>query len=112
LQRHLVMNRLRGTLVASLLTVALGCASHQPALRPAPPRDRLTDSPSEKLAAMPVPDPAADPENQDRRFGVESARERGETAQRKREEKRRCVDVVSAQQAKGNKPPPCPPQQK
>jgi hypothetical protein len=106
------MNLLRRTLIASLLSLALACTAHRPALRPAPPRDRLTDSPAEKLAALPVPDPAADAENQDRRFGIESARERGETAQRKREEKRRCVDVVSAQQAKGNKPPPCPPQKK
>ena len=97
-----------GILGAFFLALTTGCAAPRPALRKAPPRDRLTDTPSEKLAAMPVPDPAADPENKDQRFGIETARERGETAQRKREEKRRCVDIVSAQQAKGQKPPPCP----
>lgn len=91
--------------VASAL--AVGCASPRSGLRDAPTAGRVTDSPRERMAAMPVPDPTADPENQDQRFGVESARERGETAKQKREAKERCVDVVSAQAATGNKLPPC-----
>jgi hypothetical protein len=95
------------TLEASVVALALlcGCATARP------PRDRVTDSPAEKLAAMPVPDPAADPENKDQRFGIESARERDQTAQRQREEKRRCVDVVSKSEAAKGKPP-CPPPRK
>jgi hypothetical protein len=91
-----------------LLALALGCAAPRPALQPARPA-RLTGLPADSLATMPVPDPAADRENQDRRFGVDSARERGETAKRKREEQRRCVDVVANGGATGSTKPPCPP---
>jgi len=58
---------------------------------------------------MPVPDPAADPENQDQRFGVQSARERGETIKAKRDEKSRCVDVVTNGEAAKGQKPPCQP---
>jgi hypothetical protein len=91
-----------------VLALAMGCATPRPTLRDGQTRQRLTNTPAEKLAAMPVPDPAADPENKDQRFGIESARDRGETARRKREEKRRCVDVVSRSEAARGKPP-CPP---
>ena len=99
------MSTFKASVVLALL---LGCASPRPALRSDRGPERLTDTPAEKLAAMPVPDPAADPENKDQRFGIESARERGETAKRKREEKSRCVDVVSKSEAARGKPP-CPP---
>jgi hypothetical protein len=103
-----------GTLSTLFLALALGCASSRPALRDGQPGERVTDSPREKMAGMPVPDPTADPENQDQRFGIETARDRGETLKQKREAKQRCVDVVSAQTAKGTKAPPCvpPPQKK
>jgi hypothetical protein len=91
-----------------LVALALGCATPRPALRERQASQRLTSSPAEKLAAMPVPDPAADLENKDQRFGIESARERAETARRKREEQRRCVDVISKREAARGKPP-CPP---
>jgi hypothetical protein len=94
-------------LTLGFLALGLACATPRSQLR----RDqtgRLTDGPAEKLAAMPVPDPAADPENKDQRFGIESARERGETAKRKREEKNRCVDVISKREAAREKPPCLP----
>jgi hypothetical protein len=91
-----------------LLALLSGCATARPSLRQGQTRQLLTDSPAEKLAATPVPDPAADPENKDQRFGIESARERNETARRKREEQRRCVDVISRADAAKAKPP-CPP---
>jgi hypothetical protein len=101
------------TLAASTLLFMLlsGCASPRPTLRPDQARQRLRDTPAEKMAGIPVPDPAADPENQDRRFGVESARERNETVRRQREERRRCVDVIARNDATGGKPV-CPPSQK
>jgi hypothetical protein len=92
-----------------LLMAAIGCATPRPALRESQAKARLTDTPRERLAAIPVPDPAAAPENQDQRFGIESARERGETAKQKLEERRRCVDVVSGRQASKKTRPPCPP---
>jgi hypothetical protein len=88
-----------------VLALLFGCASPRPALRPDLAGQRVADSPAEKMAAIPVPDPAADPENQDRRFGIESARERNDTAQRKREEQRRCVDVISKKETAGGKIP-------
>jgi hypothetical protein len=94
---------------ALLLLAAIGCATPRPALRESQAKARLTDTPRDRMAAMPVPDPAAAPENQDQRFGIESARERRETAKQKLEERRRCVDVVSAQQASKKPRPPCPP---
>lgn len=99
------------TLPLILLALALGCAGPRAGLR-AEQRQRVTDSPAEKMSAMPVPDPAADPENNNERFGVDSARERGETAQRKREEKRRCVDVVTNGEAAKGQKPTCPPANK
>src|SRR5690349_16537004 len=62
------MNTFKATLV---LTLLLGCASPRPALRADRTPARLTDTPAEKLAAMPVPDPTADPENKDQRYGIE-----------------------------------------
>jgi hypothetical protein len=99
------------TFKASVVLLALlsGCATPRPSLRQGQTRQRLTDTPAEKLAAMPVPDPAASPENQDRRFGIESARERNETARRKREEQRRCLDAISRSEAAKGKPPCLPP---
>lgn len=99
---------IRRALSIGLLALAVGCAAPRPTLRDGQTRQRLSNSPAEALAAMPVPDPAAAPENKDQRFGIESARERGETVRRKREEKRRCVDVVSKGEAAKGKPP-CPP---
>jgi hypothetical protein len=96
------MSTFKASVVLALL---LGCASPRPALRADRGPQRLTDTPAEKLAAMPVPDPAADPENQDRRFGIETAREREETARQKREQKRRCVDVIAKSEAAKGKPP-------
>jgi hypothetical protein len=96
------------TISMTLLALVLGCASSRSALRSDKPRDRVTDSPAEKMAAMPVPDPSANPENKDQRFGIESARERGETAKQKREDQHRCVDVVSAGEASKGKPPCTP----
>jgi hypothetical protein len=95
------MNTLKATLV---LTLLLGCASPRPALRADRTPARLTDTPAEKMAAMPVPDPTADPENKDQRYGIESARAREETARQKREQKRRCVDVVARAEAAKGKP--------
>jgi len=96
------MSTFKASVVLALL---LGCASPRPALRSDRGPERLTDTPAEKLAAMPVPDPAADPENKDHRFGIESARAREETARQKREQKRRCVDVVAKGEAAKNRPP-------
>jgi len=103
------MSTFKATVI--LLALFAGCATPRPSLRPAPARDRLGDTPAEKLAALPVPDPAADPENQDRRFGIQSARARDEEARRQREERRRCVDVISRAEAQKAKPP-CPPVKK
>src|SRR5205814_4480690 len=94
-----------------VLALLSGCATPRPALRQPQARDRLRDTPAEKMAALPVPDPAADPEYKDQRFGIESARERDETARRKREERQRCVDVISRSEAARGKPP-CPPSKK
>jgi hypothetical protein len=99
-------------LIVLAFALALGCAHAGNNLRPAPAGERVTDSPAEKLAAMPVPDPAADPENKDQRFGIESARDRGQTAKAKREEQRRCLDVVSPADAAKGKKPTCPPPSK
>lgn len=93
-----------------LMALVFGCATPRASLRAEQPRNRITDSPAEKMSAMPVPDPTADPENKDQRFGIESARARKETARRQQDEQRRCVDVVSdADAAKGSKPPCQPP---
>jgi hypothetical protein len=92
-------------LSVAVLALGLGCATPRPQLRPAQPHARLTNTPAEKLAAMPVPDPAADPENRDRRFGIDSARARADAARQKREEERRCVDVISKPEAAKGKPP-------
>jgi hypothetical protein len=108
-QLAFMMTGRRPLYTAFLIMVAFGCATPRPALREPSAKTRLTDTPRERMAAIPVPDPAATRENQDQRFGIESARERGETAKQKAEEKRRCVDVVSARQAGKNTPPPCPP---
>src|SRR5205085_1020290 len=89
------------------MTYAMACAVQRPAARGSKTSERLTNSPRESLAAMPVPDPTADPENKDQRFGIESARQRGDTLKQKRAELKRCADVVSAQEAK-KKIPPCP----
>jgi hypothetical protein len=110
------MNKLKGlcaTLVVALLPGLLGCANQRAARKPSlhdrPAAERrLTDTPAERLAAMPVPDPAAAPENKDQRFGLESDKHRRETEARKRAEKQRCVDVVSDKDAK-KRQPPCPP---
>jgi hypothetical protein len=83
-----------------LVSLASGCATTSTRAKEA----RLADTPADRLANMPVPDLGADPENKDRRFGIESARERNETAQRKREERRRCVDVVSKGEAAKSQP--------
>jgi hypothetical protein len=99
--------------MVAFLSSALGCATTERARRPAASdgqtaEQRLHDAPAERLAGLPVPDPAASPENQDQRFGVESARARREAEARRRDEKRRCVDVVSAEDARKRRPP-CPP---
>jgi hypothetical protein len=94
------------------LILALACASSRPALHQPPSGDRVSDSPRERMSGMPVPDPTADPENQDQRFGIESARDRGQTAKQKREERQRCLDLISKAQAAGKKPPPCLPAKK
>jgi hypothetical protein len=102
------MSTLKASLVLALL---FGCATPRPTLRPSPTTQRVADSPAEKMAAIPTPDPAADPENQDRRFGIETARDRNETARRQREEQRRCLDAISRSEAARAKPP-CVPSQK
>jgi hypothetical protein len=82
------------------LALALGCAHAGSEQRP-------RDSPRERMGGMPAPDPTANPDNKDQRFGIDSARERGETAAQKRAAQRRCVEVVG-----GKAPPkgaPCPP---
>ena len=96
------------TLAMVLMAGTMACATARPGLDSSQSNRRLTNTPREKLAAMPVPDPAADPDNQDQRFGIESARERRELAKQKKAQQSRCVDVVSAQEA-GKPTPPCPP---
>src|SRR6185295_13032132 len=56
------------TFKASVVVLALlsGCATPRPGWRQDQSQKRLKDTPAEKMAALPVPDPAADPENQDR----------------------------------------------
>lgn len=83
---------------AALSTAAaLGCATAG---------RRIPDSGREQVGGMPVPDPGADRDNQDQRFGIDSARERGDTLKQKRAEQRRCADVVSGKIP--NRGPPCP----
>jgi hypothetical protein len=103
------MSTFKAVIVALALVSA--CATPRPTLRQPAAQTRVRGTPAERLAGIPVPDPAADPENKDRRFGIDSARDRNETAQRKREERRRCVDVVSKGEAAKGKPP-CPPTNK
>jgi hypothetical protein len=94
------------------LSLAIACGGSRSALRGPPPGDRVSDSPRERMSGIPVPDPTADPENQDSRFGVDSARDRGATIKQKREERQRCLDLASKAQAEGKKPPPCLPPKK
>jgi hypothetical protein len=103
------MSTLRVVVVATALIS--GCATARPSLVQPAARSRVSGTPAERLAGIPVPDPSADPDNKNQRFGIDSARERNETAQRKREEGRRCVDVVSKGDAAKGKPP-CPPSNK
>jgi hypothetical protein len=103
------VRRFRGVLLSVLLVGSVACATRRSGFRDSQATTgRLTNSPRENLAAMPVPDPGADPEHQDQRFGIESARERAETVKQKRAEKSRCVDVVSPGEVKKGTPP-CPP---
>lgn len=84
------------TIGVALLAAALGCATAG---------KRIPDSPREKLGGMPVPDPVADRDLQDQRFGIDSARERGDTMAQKRAERRRCADIIAGKAP--NRGPPC-----
>ena len=88
------LDRFSCLLLGALTIGAVGCA-HRPAAAPETAAQRIKDSPREKMAAIPPVDPGADPENQDQRFGVESARERGQTAAQQRAERQRCVDIIA-----------------
>ncbi len=105
--------RRTGTAIAiASLSLSLSCASQKSGLQQRPPaHGRIADSPPEKLAAMPAPDPAVDPDNQNQHFGIEAAGQRRETAKRSQVDRRQCLDVVTPEQAKKGIVPCPPPQQ-
>jgi hypothetical protein len=83
-------------IAAMLFAAASGCATQG---------SQDVRSPQDRLGGMPVPDPTADRDNNDQRFGIESARERGATARQKLAERRRCADIIAGRIP--NTGPPC-----